>query len=55
MRWLGATNLVYRVEWTDDLQAWHELASAPTHLGEGLYQWAEPATSTRRFYRVRQL
>ena len=53
LRWLGNTNATYRVQWCQSLEAWNQSITAPTHLGEGLYQWTDAASANvNRFYRV---
>jgi hypothetical protein len=41
LRWTGYTNVVHRVEWTDNLKTWQRAVSSPSHLGEGLFEWSE--------------
>jgi hypothetical protein len=54
MRWQGDAARPPRVEWSVDLRAWTPAGLAPTHLGQGLYQWSDPqsAAEPRRYYRV---
>ncbi|HEY0551108.1 MAG TPA: lamin tail domain-containing protein, partial [Verrucomicrobiae bacterium] len=52
MRWLGATNGVFHVDSSDDLQTWESATPTPTHLGEGLFEWNNPVSGPRRFYRA---
>ncbi len=52
MRWFGPTNGVFLIYSSDDLQAWEPAPPTPTRLGEGLFEWSNPVSGPRRFYRV---
>jgi len=52
LRWLGATNRTYRVETSADLETWETPALAPSHLGEGMYEWVNAVSAPTLFYRV---
>ncbi len=52
LRWRGAMNENYRVDWSADLQTWQPSFATPANLGEGLYQWTDSGDWPRRFYRV---
>jgi hypothetical protein len=52
VRWLGNTGSVYQVLWSHDLNTWQPADTAPTHLGEGLYEWTDGGGLNRRFYEI---
>jgi len=52
MRWFGPTNGVFLIYSSDDLQTWEPAPPTPTRLGEGLFEWSNPVSGPRRFYRV---
>jgi hypothetical protein len=55
LRWFGATNANYRVEWSENLTTWAGATSLPTHLGQGIFQWLNLTEAGRCFYRVVRL
>jgi hypothetical protein len=55
MRWMAATNMPMRVEWSSDLFTWQPAAFYPSALGENLFQWSDTGTAVRRFYRLRKM
>ena len=54
-RWMGQTNAPWHAEWSADLATWNAATNPPVHLGQGLYQWGDPAAADpQRFYRIVQ-
>ena len=55
VRWMNRTNCPCHAEWSSDLATWNASTNPPSHLGQGLHQWADSGIAEpQRFYRIVQ-